>query len=60
MTSNSYWDWHHARAVILVPMQGIIGEFLGTLKEFPPSQKAGSFNLDKVMETMTSVASGGA
>ena len=32
-------------------MQGIIADFLGTLKEFPPSQKAGSFNLDKVLET---------
>jgi arylsulfatase len=59
ITSNSYWDWYLDRAFILVPMQGIIADFLGTLKEFPPSQKAGSFNLDKVLETMTSAASGG-
>ncbi|MXO61056.1 sulfatase-like hydrolase/transferase [Altererythrobacter salegens] len=60
ITSNSYWDWYLDRAFILVPMQGIIGKFLETLKEFPPSQKAGSFNLEKVMETMTNTASGGA
>lgn len=59
ITSNTYWDWYLDRAFILVPMQGIIGDFLGTLKEFPPSQKAGSFNLDKVLATMTQVASGG-
>ena len=60
ITSNSYWDWYLDRAFILVPMQGIIADFLSTLKEFPPSQKAGSFNLDKVLETMTQAASGSA
>ena len=28
------------------------GQFLATFKEFPPSQKAGSFSLDQVMETL--------
>ena len=28
-------------------------EFLATFKEFPPSQKVGSFNLDQVMENLT-------
>jgi arylsulfatase len=60
ITSNSYWDWYLDRAFILVPMQGIIANFLETLKEFPPSQKAGSFNLEKVISTMTQAASGGA
>ncbi len=60
ITSNSYWDWYLDRAFILVPMQGIIGKFLETLREFPPSQKAGSFNLEKVMETMTQAGTGGA
>jgi hypothetical protein len=26
-----------------------VGKFLATLKEFPPSQKSASFNLDSVM-----------
>ena len=28
----------------------IVGQFIGTFKEFPPSQKAGSFSLDQVLE----------
>jgi len=59
ITSNTYWDWYLDRAFILVPMQGIVAKFLETLKEFPPSQKAGSFNLEKVLDTMTQAGTGG-
>ena len=52
ITSNTYWDWYLDRAFILVPCQDIIGEYLETLKEFPPAQRAGSFNLEKVMDTL--------
>ena len=58
--SNSYWDWYLDRAFILVPCQDIVGEFLGTLKEFPPAQRAGSFNLEKVMDTLQFGSTGGA
>jgi arylsulfatase len=30
-----------------------VAQFLATFKEFPPRQKAGSFNLDQVMEKLT-------
>jgi arylsulfatase len=60
ITSNSYYDWYLDRAFILVPAQGIIRQFLETLQEFPPAQKAGSFNLEKVIEAMTAGATGGA
>lgn len=60
ITSNTYWNWYFEHAYILVPMQGIIAGFLETLKEFPPSQKAGSFNLEKVLDTMNNAASGSA
>jgi arylsulfatase len=60
ITSNTYWDWYLDRAYILVPCQTIIRDFLETLKEFPPAQKAGSFNLEKVIDAMTNSASGGA
>jgi len=36
-----------------VPAQQYVAQFLGTFKEFPPSQKAGSFSLDSVLETLT-------
>lgn len=48
-TSNTYYDWLIDRAYLLVPAQDYVGEFLMTFKEFPPRQKAASFNLDEVM-----------
>jgi len=53
LTSNTYYDWLIDRAYLLVPAQAYVGEFLKTFREFPPSQKAASFSLDKVMEAMT-------
>jgi arylsulfatase len=41
-----------------VPAQAIVGEFLATFKEFPPSQKAGSFSVDQVLEKLREGASG--
>jgi hypothetical protein len=40
-------------------LKHIVGEFLATFKEFPPSQKAGSFSLDLVMEKLAEGAAGG-
>lgn len=60
ITSNTYWDWYLDRAFILVPCQDIIEEYLATLKEFPPAQKAGSFNLEKVMDSLQFGSTGGA
>ncbi len=50
--SISYGKWRVDRAFLLVPAQQYVGQFLATFKEFPPSQKAGSFSLDSVMETL--------
>jgi arylsulfatase A-like enzyme len=58
ITSNTYHDWQLDRAFLLVPAQAYVGEFLKTFKEFPPRQKAASFSLDQVMETL-SVGQGG-
>ena len=52
-TSNTYYDWVIDRAFFLVPAQAYVAQFLATFKEFPPRQKAGSFNLDQVMEKLT-------
>ena len=51
-TSNTYYDWLIDRIYLLVPAQAYVGQFLQTFGEFPPRQKAGTFNLDKVMETL--------
>jgi arylsulfatase A-like enzyme len=52
-TSNTYYDWVIDRAFFLVPAQAYVARFLATFKEFPPRQKAGSFNLQQVMEKLT-------
>jgi arylsulfatase A-like enzyme len=52
ITSNTYYDWLLDHAFLLVPAQQYVGKFLGTFKEFPPSQKSASFNLDGIMEQL--------
>ena len=52
ITSNTYFDWMLDRAYLLVPAQEYVGNFMMTFKDFPPRQKAASFSLDKVMETL--------
>jgi arylsulfatase len=59
VTSNTYWDWIFDHAYLLVPAQALVGEFLQTLKEFPPRQKAASFSIDQVVEKLTAGATGG-
>jgi arylsulfatase len=38
------------------PAASYVGQWLQSFKEFPPRMKPGSFNLDKVMEAVTSNA----
>jgi arylsulfatase len=60
ITSNSYWDWMFDHVYLLVPAQAIVGQVLSTFAEFPPRQKAASFNLSGVLEKMHQGATGGA
>jgi len=46
--ANVYNDWFLDRAFVVVPLQGLAAKFLLTMKEFPPSQTPGSFNLTKI------------
>ena len=52
--ASDYDHWRVDHAFVLMPAQAKVGQFLQTFKEFPPRQKPGSFNLDKVLETLTS------
>ena len=54
LTSNTYYDWLIDRAYLLVPAQDYVAQFLTTFKEYPPRQKAASFSLEEVMETLSS------
>lgn len=48
--SNTYNDWFLDRVYILGPMQRVAGNFLMTMKEYPPSQAPGSFNLEGIQK----------
>jgi hypothetical protein len=39
--------------------QEYVGKFLATFKEFPPSQKPGSFSIDRALAALQSGAQGG-
>ena len=52
ITSNTYWDWTIRHAFLAVPTQALVGEFIGTFKEFPPRQKPSSFSVDEIMEQL--------
>nr|WP_246114409.1 arylsulfatase [Rubripirellula tenax] len=52
VTSNTYYDWMIDRAYLLVPAQDYVGKFMATFKDYPPRQKAASFNLDDVMKSL--------
>jgi arylsulfatase A-like enzyme len=56
--SNTYNDWFLDRPFVIVPIQGLAARFLQTMKEYPPSQTPGSFNLSKIEEQLRSSAGG--
>ena len=54
-----YAKWRIDRTFLLVPAQQIVGQFIATFKEYPPSQKVGSFSLDQVLEKLQQSGSSG-
>ncbi len=56
--SNTYNDWFLDRPFVIVPIQGLAAKFLMSMKEFPPSQSPGSFNLSKIEEQLKQATSG--
>jgi len=56
--SNTYNDWFLDRPFVVVPIQGLAAKFLMSMKEFPPSQSPGSFNLSKIEEQLKQATSG--
>src|SRR3546814_16728966 len=60
ITSNGYWDWIFDHVYLLVPAQALVGQFLQSFKDYPPRQKAASFNLSAVLEKIRQGASGSA
>jgi hypothetical protein len=52
ITSNTYYEWFIDHVFLLVPAQDYVGQFLATFREYPPRQKAPTFNMDVVLATL--------
>ena len=52
--SNAYEDWFLDRPFIIAPVQGLASQFLLSMKEYPPSQTPGAFNLSKIEKQLRS------
>jgi len=48
-----YQRWYMERMFAIAPAGAFVGAWLQSFKEFPPRQKPGSFNLERVMEAVT-------
>jgi arylsulfatase len=48
-----YQRWYMERMFLIAPGSAYVGQWLQSFREFPPRQKPGSFNLERVMEAMT-------
>ncbi len=49
-----YQRWYLEHMFAIAPAGAYVGNWLQSFREFPPRQKPGSFNLDRVMEAVTS------
>ncbi len=56
--SIGYGKWRAERMYLLAPAANYVGKFLSTFKDYPPRQKPGSFNLDRVLESLAQPAGG--
>ncbi len=50
--SGAYEKWYFERLFLLSPAAAYVGQFIGTFVDYPPRQKPGSFNLDRVLESL--------
>jgi arylsulfatase A-like enzyme len=48
-----YSQWRIDRTFLVAPAAHHVGQWLQSFREFPPRQKPGSFNLERVMESVT-------
>ena len=53
-----YERWAVEHLFLTVPAQQFVGQFLASFKEFPPSQKPGSFSIDAALDKLQEGAAG--
>ena len=49
-----FQKWYLDHMFVIAPAAAYVGRWIESFKEFPPRQKPGSFNLNRVMETIMS------
>ncbi len=54
-----YERWRVEHLFLLVPAQQYVGKFLATFKDYPPSQKPGSFSIDAALQALQRGSQGG-
>lgn len=59
ITSNTYYEWLLENDYLIFAARGLVGRFLETFEEFPPRQKAASFNISQVVEKLQAFLAGG-
>ncbi len=48
-----YQRWYMERMFLIAPAAAFVADWLQSFRDFPPRQKPGSFNLERVMEAVT-------
>jgi arylsulfatase len=54
-----YTQWFAENMFMIAPAATFVGRWLQSFRDFPPRQKPGSFNLDRVMEAVSKPHAGG-
>jgi hypothetical protein len=52
--SMTYLGWMQDKLWAFMPARVVVGQFLQSFKEFPPSQKSGSFGIDQALQALQS------
>ena len=50
--SPSYGEWWGKKLWVMMPATMIMGQFLSTFNEFPPSQVSGSLGVEKALQAL--------
>jgi len=51
--SKMYMRWYVDKIWTFLPAQAVVGEFVQSLKDYPPSQRSGTFGVDQVLQTLS-------
>ncbi|MEH6551464.1 MAG: arylsulfatase [Pseudomonadales bacterium] len=52
MESGLYSRWMADQMWLFIPMQQVVGQWIGTFREYPPRQATASFTIDKILDQM--------